>query len=65
MLGGGGGVSLPLSPKPLGMPELVPPSEIHKVFISHIFTILLTSSTRRICKTKTHNIISVETEQRN
>jgi hypothetical protein len=52
MLGGGGGASLPLAPKPLGKPRFVPPSEIHEVFISHIFTSLFTTSTRRICKTK-------------
>jgi hypothetical protein len=47
-----------------GMHMLVPPYEIHEVFISHIFTSLFTIPTRRICKTKTHSINSVKTGQR-
>jgi hypothetical protein len=42
---------------------LVPPSEIHGVFISHIFTSLLTLTTRGICKTKTHKHHFAETGQ--
>jgi hypothetical protein len=39
-----------------GKHGFVPPSEIHEVFISHIFASLFTTSTRRICKTETNSI---------